>query len=90
MLGRLRMSTDEALATYVAFGNAVFGKARWWHERSLLWLPRAKYPSRKIRQAILTVISSRLKQQDPEMSDEKADRRASRELFESPDYKTRT
>ncbi|ENH67820.1 Calcium-independent phospholipase A2-gamma [Fusarium oxysporum f. sp. cubense race 1] len=36
MLGRLRMSVDQALDTYKAFGNAVFGKPRWFHERSFL------------------------------------------------------
>lgn len=90
MLGRLRMSTDEALSKYVTFGNAVFGQARWWHERSILWFPRAKYPLRKIRSAILTIIYERLKQQDSKMTDQRAYEKAKSEPFESPDYKTRT
>lgn len=84
------MSTEDALEKYTAFGNAVFGQARRWHERSILWFPRAKFSSRKTRNAILTVIYDRLKQQDPRLTDEKANEKAKYEPFESPDYKTRT
>ncbi|KAF4477200.1 Calcium-independent phospholipase A2-gamma [Fusarium agapanthi] len=47
MLGRLRMSVDQALDTYKSFGNAVFGKPRVFHERSWRYYPRAKFSSRK-------------------------------------------
>ncbi|ERF73763.1 hypothetical protein EPUS_08561 [Endocarpon pusillum Z07020] len=60
MLSRLRMSIDEALTQYTEFGNSVFGQPRWFHERSLSYLPRAKYPSRKVRGAILRLIHERL------------------------------
>jgi hypothetical protein len=64
MLGRLRMSVDEALSQYTEFGNAVFGQPRWWHERSALFFPRAKYPVRKVRGAVLKVIHDKLLQKD--------------------------
>ncbi|KAM0491744.1 hypothetical protein ACHAP8_010373 [Fusarium lateritium] len=56
MLGRLRLSVDEALDTYKSFGNAVFGRPRWFHERSLLWYPRAKFSCRKTRAAFQEAI----------------------------------
>ncbi|KAG8668259.1 hypothetical protein FPOAC1_007637 [Fusarium poae] len=63
MLGRLRLSVDEALDTYKAFGNAVFGKPRRFHERSILWWPRAKYSCRKTRAAFQDAIHKALKRQ---------------------------
>ncbi|KAK0729536.1 acyl transferase/acyl hydrolase/lysophospholipase [Lasiosphaeris hirsuta] len=86
MLGRLRMSVDDALAQYAEFGNEVFGKARWWHERSMLWYPRAKYPSRKARAAIQRIIYERLSEDDPDIGLE----RAIREPFKSREDRTRT
>ncbi|KAF4342803.1 calcium-independent phospholipase A2-gamma [Fusarium beomiforme] len=56
MLGRLRMSVDQALDAYKDFGNAVFGKPRWFHERSILWYPRAKFSCRKTREAFQLII----------------------------------
>ncbi|KAF5563172.1 calcium-independent phospholipase A2-gamma [Fusarium napiforme] len=61
MLGRLRMSVDEALDTYKAFGNAVFGKPRWFHERSFLWYPRAKFSCRKTRAVFQEVVYQTLR-----------------------------
>ncbi|KAI0384264.1 acyl transferase/acyl hydrolase/lysophospholipase [Hypomontagnella monticulosa] len=62
MLGRLRMTVEEALSQYKEFGNAVFGKARWWNERSLppLWFPRAKYASKKARAAFKKIIYNKM------------------------------
>jgi len=56
MLGRLRMTVEEAKSQYILFGNSVFGQARWFHVKSPLWSPRPKYPTRKIRRAVLEVI----------------------------------
>ncbi|EXM15503.1 hypothetical protein FoTM2_016595 [Fusarium oxysporum f. sp. vasinfectum] len=63
MLGRLRMSVDQALDTYKAFGNAVFGKPRWFHERSFLWYPRAKFSCRKTRAAFQEVVYQTLRRE---------------------------
>ncbi|KAJ3530581.1 hypothetical protein NM208_g9266 [Fusarium decemcellulare] len=63
MLGRLRMSVDEALDEYSEFGNAVFGKSRWFHERSLLWYPRAKFSCRKTREAFQGVVLRNLRRE---------------------------
>jgi hypothetical protein len=86
MLGRLRMSVEEALANYLTFGRSVFGQARWWHERSILYFPRAKYPSRKIRGALVEVIYNKLKQNDDKMTPW----RAKHEPFKSREDQTRT
>ncbi|KAI1774593.1 acyl transferase/acyl hydrolase/lysophospholipase [Hypoxylon cercidicola] len=62
MLGRLRMSVDEALKQYTVFGNEIFGRPRWWHERTVpLWYPRAKYSTRKTREAFKKIIKDSLK-----------------------------
>ncbi|EKJ69740.1 hypothetical protein FPSE_10056 [Fusarium pseudograminearum CS3096] len=61
MLGRLRFSVDEALDTYKSFGNAVFGKPRWFHVRSILWYPRTKFSCRKTREAFQDAIKKALK-----------------------------
>lgn len=89
MLGRLRMSVDDALAQYTQFGNEVFGKARWWHERSILWYPRAKYPTRKVRAAFQRIIMERLETMEGN-SDAGSEERASREPFQYRDDRTRT
>lgn len=67
MLGRLRMSTTEAVSQYTRFGNTVFGKARWFHERSFLFFPRAKFATRKVEEAILDVINQKLKKHNSEV-----------------------
>ncbi|KAF5648464.1 calcium-independent phospholipase A2-gamma [Fusarium tjaetaba] len=61
ILGRLRMSVDEALDTYKAFGNAVCGKPRWFHERSFLWYPRAKFSYRKTQAVFQEVVYQTLR-----------------------------
>ncbi|KAI0161746.1 FabD/lysophospholipase-like protein [Hypoxylon sp. FL1284] len=59
MLGRLRMSVDEALKQYSVFGNDIFGRPRWWHGQSVpLWWPRAKYSTRKTREAFKRIITN--------------------------------
>jgi hypothetical protein len=60
MLGRLRMSVEEAQQAYITFGTSVFGRGRWFHERSVLYFPRSKYATRKTRKAILAVIREKL------------------------------
>jgi hypothetical protein len=62
MLGRLRMSVEEAQQAYITFGTSVFGHGRWFHERSILFFPRSKYSRRKVKRAILTVIRDKLNQ----------------------------
>ncbi|KAI9766129.1 MAG: hypothetical protein M1839_005024 [Geoglossum umbratile] len=86
MLGRLRMSVGEALEEYKDFGNAVFGSPRWCHEKSLLWLPRSKYATRKLRGALLKVIGNSLRREDPGVRQW----RAETERFLSPDYRCGT
>lgn len=60
MLGRLRMSVEEAQQAYITFATSVFGHSRWFHERSILFLPRSKYATRKVRKAKLAVIREKL------------------------------
>ena len=64
MLGRLRMSVSQALASYVNFGNEVFGKARLWHGTSPFWYPRPKYSRAKTETAIKALIAEQL-EMDP-------------------------
>ncbi|KAF4458112.1 Calcium-independent phospholipase A2-gamma [Fusarium austroafricanum] len=63
MLGRLRMSVDQAMDAYKDFGNAVFGKPRWFHERSILYYPRAKFSCRKTREAFQMVVLQSLQRE---------------------------
>ncbi|KAK6949359.1 hypothetical protein Daesc_009434 [Daldinia eschscholtzii] len=56
MLGRLRMTVDEALGQYEIFGNDVFGKERRCHIRSRFWFPREKYSSEKAMLAFMKII----------------------------------
>ncbi|KAF5972829.1 hypothetical protein FBULB1_8557 [Fusarium bulbicola] len=62
MLGRLRMSVDQAMDTYKSFGNAVFGKPRVFHERRFLY-PRAKFSSRKTRAEYQKIIYEALQRE---------------------------
>jgi len=59
------MSIDEALDQYLVVGNQVFGHPRIWHERSILFCPRAKFASRKMKAAIVQVILNKLRQTCP-------------------------
>ncbi|KAI1063832.1 hypothetical protein LB506_005398 [Fusarium annulatum] len=63
MLGRLRMSVDQALDTYKSFGNAVFGKPRRFHELSFPYWPRAKYSCRQTREAYQKIIYDTLQRE---------------------------
>jgi len=63
MMGRLKMTVNEALEQYSSFGNAVFGHPRWMHERSKLYWPRSKYGSRRVKRAILEAIRSGLRRE---------------------------
>ncbi|KAK6858309.1 FabD/lysophospholipase-like protein [Apiospora arundinis] len=60
MLGRLRMTVPEALASYKKFGNEVFGKPRFWHGRSPLWYPREKYDEKRAERVIRAIIDEQL------------------------------
>src|SRR3954447_21267288 len=87
MLGRLRMSVEEAQQAYITFGTSVFGRSRWFHERSVLFFPRSKYATRKVRQAILAVIRDKLSK-DP--TQPLVDYRIEHEPLESPEHMCRT
>ena len=50
------MSVDEALESFRSFGNLVFAKERLFHERTLLYFPRAKYSTKRVRKAFLGII----------------------------------
>ncbi|CCT67855.1 uncharacterized protein FFUJ_14606 [Fusarium fujikuroi IMI 58289] len=63
MLGRLRMSVDQALDTYKSFGNDIFGKPRLFHERSYCYYPRANFSSRKTHEAFQEIIYKVLQQE---------------------------
>jgi hypothetical protein len=58
MLGRLRMSVDQAIDSFIDFGNAVFGHPRVFHVTSAYFPPRAKYSAVKAREAFKRVIKS--------------------------------
>ncbi|KAI9777994.1 MAG: hypothetical protein M1816_004291 [Peltula sp. TS41687] len=57
MLGRIRMSIDDALAQYDTVGNQVFGNPRMLHRRfSILNYVKPKYRSRDMKKAVLEVV----------------------------------
>ncbi|CAM1502760.1 Fc.00g075360.m01.CDS01 [Cosmosporella sp. VM-42] len=86
MLGRLRMSVDDALKEYAVFGNAVFGKPRWFHERWLLFFPRPKFSTQRARAAFQNVVFKRLLRDSHELPGIQA----SVEPFKSREERTRT
>src|SRR3954464_12943864 len=87
MLGRLRMSVEECVQAYTTFATSVFGRSRWFHERSVLFLPRSKYATRKLRRAVLTVIRDKLNKTGKQPL---VDYRIEIEPLQSPDYMCRT
>lgn len=87
MLGRLGMSVEEAQQAYVTFGTSVFGRSRWFHERSVLFFPRSKYATRKARKAILAVIREKLNR---DRTQPLVDYRIEHEPLESPEDMCRT
>lgn len=87
MLGRLRMSVEEAQQAYVTFGTSVFGHSRWFHERSVLFFPRSKYATRKLRKAILAVIREKL---NKDRTQPLVDYKIEHEPLESPEHMCRT
>ncbi|KAH7269050.1 acyl transferase/acyl hydrolase/lysophospholipase [Fusarium redolens] len=58
MLGRLRMSVDQAIDNFIDFGNAVFGQPRVFHTTSAYFPVRAKYSATKAREAFKKIIIS--------------------------------
>lgn len=87
MLGRLRFSVDEALDTYKSFGNAVFGKPRWFHVRSILWYPRTKFSCRKTREAFQDAIKKALERDHDPTTNDKRDRLPQRADIEPLKYR---
>ncbi|KAG5782191.1 hypothetical protein H9Q73_004167 [Fusarium xylarioides] len=57
MLGRLRMSVNQAIDNFIDFGNTVFGRPRLFHHRSSYFTPRAKYPAANVHRALQKIIS---------------------------------
>lgn len=76
------MSTTKALETYSSFGQSVFGKARWFHERSWLWYGRAKYPSQNVKKTLVDIIQK----SKPGLTSDTA----REEPFISPEHRSRT
>jgi hypothetical protein len=81
------MSVEEAQQAYTVFGTSVFGHSRWFHERSVLFYPRSKYATRKLRKAILAVIRDKL---NKGRTQPLVDYKIEHEPLESPDYMCRT
>lgn len=50
------MSVDEAIEAFRSFGDSVFAKERLFHERRLLYFPRAKYSTKRTKKAFLKII----------------------------------
>ncbi|MCJ1450133.1 hypothetical protein MMC28_000462 [Mycoblastus sanguinarius] len=59
MLGRLRMNIDDCIFDYETLGGKVFGHPRWFHLRSILWLPRDKYNHRVLNDVVMDVVRRR-------------------------------
>ncbi|KAH6887726.1 acyl transferase/acyl hydrolase/lysophospholipase [Thelonectria olida] len=60
MLGRLRMTVDQALDGFMDFCQEVFGQPRLVRETTPCFFPRAKYSPDKVREAFSKIISSSL------------------------------
>lgn len=56
MLGRLGMTVEECLKAYETLTDGIFGHARRWHVRSLLWMPRDKYNYKLLEKAIKQIV----------------------------------
>lgn len=58
MLGRLRMSVEEALGKYRSISNDIFHKD---FRQSFWWVPgRTKYSAREIERAVETIVRERM------------------------------
>ena len=57
MLGRLRMNVHDSILAFEALLNEVFAYKRWFHSRSLLYWPRAKFDHQILEQAIRNLVS---------------------------------
>ncbi|KAF5700326.1 guanine nucleotide-binding alpha-3 subunit [Fusarium globosum] len=55
MLGRLRMSVDQAIDNFINFGNTVFGRPRLFHTTSAYFPSRTKYPAANVRRAFQNI-----------------------------------
>ncbi|KAI5815146.1 acyl transferase/acyl hydrolase/lysophospholipase [Pyronema omphalodes] len=64
MLGRIKMSVDDALEVYEQFGSKVFGNPRTMHVRSPLWWPRSKYNWRTFVEVLKKVVGDNIPQAD--------------------------
>ena len=59
MLGRLRMNVHDSILAFEAVLKELFHHRRWFHSRSLLFWPRAKFDHRILEQAIQNLVSHR-------------------------------
>ncbi|KAG5793106.1 hypothetical protein H9Q69_007844 [Fusarium xylarioides] len=84
MIGRLRMSVDQAIDNFIDFGNAVFGNPRVF--RALI--PRAKFSAINARDALLKIIRSNVENITGECS--AGEFIAKNELFQDDGRRTRT
>ena len=57
LLGRLRLTVEEALHIYEDFAGEVFGKKRLFSIRSPLLYPRGKYDHRKLEEILKSVVN---------------------------------
>ena len=57
MLGRLRMNVHDSILAFEALLKEVFYHRRWFHSRSLLFWPRAKFDHQILEQAIQNIVS---------------------------------
>lgn len=52
------MNIDDCIANYEKLGAKVFAHSRWFHLRSLLWLPREKYSHNVLRDVVQEVVDA--------------------------------
>src|ERR1700753_2548337 len=60
MLGRLRMSCDDAMQEYRDLSKLIFGNPRWASWRGPILWPRPKYDEKSIQRAVDDVVKRRV------------------------------
>ena len=54
------MNIDDCIRDYEKFGERVFGHSRWFHLRSLLFIPRDKYNHKVLEKVVQEVVDERV------------------------------
>ena len=54
------MTVEDCITEYEELGDKVFGRSRWCHFRSPLWLPRVKYDHNVLKQVVKDVVDERV------------------------------